>query len=549
MKTALLVSGGGFQGLTLIRALQELPDVRVIVCDLYPENIARYICHDYVVVPPLSDADAFTRALLEIVDREKVDVVFPSTALELMALSQLKAKLQAHGAQVAVSDEKLLGQLLDKQSTHAFLCAAGLPVPPLVDPLAFDYALPLFGRPRHGWGGRETILLHSADEARGYHSELSTHVWTPWLAQFEEFSADFAIGVNGDVSPIVLRRRLRTSGGFAVISESVADATLAEMAQRTAGCISHAGGCGLFNVQMLRPTTGRPFISDVNPRIGTSATHALTEGVNLPGFFMDCPVASVDAGPTIHRMGKTIRVLKDIAVPHLAQPPKGIVFDLDDTLVDHKLWMLRKLEAIYAETFSRHVDEAAFLMGAAQLIDEGERALLIDRLLATLSLPATLRDSAIAAYRAAIVTDTPLFADVAPTLAAFKAAGLPVAILTDNPPATQKAKLQHAPALHGVNAVVYAREHGIEKPAPTGFLQAARALNIDPRQLVMIGDNYFRDGIGAVQAGYMHALIVRREGGFLSPHAGIAARVATQTNNRIHMVDSLLSACHACRAL
>jgi FMN phosphatase YigB (HAD superfamily) len=300
---------------------------------------------------------------------------------------------------------------------------------------------------------------------------------------------------------------------------------------------------------MLRPATGTPFISDVNPRIGTSATHALTEGVNLPGFFMNSPVASSDASPKPRRMGKTIRVLKDIAIPHLAQPPKGVVFDLDDTLVDHKLWMLRKLEATYAETFSRHIDEAAFLMGAAQLIDEGERALLIDRLLATLSLPATLRDGAIAAYRAAIVTETPLFADVPQTLATFKAAGLPVAILTDNPPATQKTKLQYAPALHEVNAVVYAREYGVEKPAPTGFLEAARALNIDPRQLVMIGDNYFRDGVGAVQAGYMHALIVRREGGFLSPHAGIAARMAKETSTRIHMVDSLLSACHACHAL
>jgi hypothetical protein len=61
----------------------------------------------------------------------------------------------------------------------------------------------------------------------------------------------------------------------------------------------------------------------------------------------------------------------------------------------------------------------------------------------------------------------------------------------------------------------------------------------------MIGDNYFRDGVGAVQAGYMHALIVRRDGIFLSPHAGIASHLAAAVP-RIDMVDSLSSAGHAC---
>lgn len=546
MKTALVVNGGGFQGLSLVSALQQHRDTRVIVCDLYPENITFYVCHDYLVAPPISDIQGFASFLLDTVKREGVDAIFPATALELHALSQLKAQLRARGALVAVAEEKLLSLLLDKQSTHQFLRAADLPVPELVDPLAFSYDQPLFGRPRHGWGGRGTIVVYSLDEAHRYHCKLSAYVWTPWLAQFQEFSADFAIGVHGDISPIVLRRRLRTSGGFAVISESVTDAVLGDIAQRSANKISDAGGCGLFNVQMLQVGTGGPFVSDVNPRIGTSATHALAEGINLPGFFMD----SADAMPItlmpVRKIGKTIRVLKDIVIPRLAHPPKGVVFDLDDTLVDHKSWMLQKLEAIYPETFSGHVDEAAFLIHAAQLIDEGERALLIDRLLALLALPITLRDSAIAAYRAATVSDTPLFPDVLPMLAALKAAGLPMAILTDNPAASQKAKMQHAPGLRDIDAVIYAREHGNEKPHSAGFLQAACALSTEPRHLVMIGDNYFRDGIGAVQAGYMHALIVRREGGFLSPHAGIAMRIRSQSTSKVDVVDSLLSARHAC---
>lgn len=546
MKTALVVNGGGYQGLTLIQALLQHRDTRVIVCDVYPENVTRYLCHDYLVAPPLADTEDFARFLLRTVEREGVDVIFPATALELIALSQLQTQLTAHGALVAITEQDLLSRLLDKRGTHAFLHAAGLPVPELVDPLTFHYEQALFGRPRHGWGGRGTAIFRSGAEMRGFQGDLSTYVWTPWLDRFEEFSADFAIGLDGGISPLVLRRRLRTSGGFAVISESAADAAMGEIAQQLAGCISSAGGRGLFNVQMLQPDAGVAFVSDVNPRMGTSATHALAEGVNLPGFFIDSTNPMISKPVPARKMIKTVRVLKDLVIPHLAGVPKGIVFDLDDTLVDHKLWMLRKLEAIFPSVFSDHVDESTFLICAAQLVDEGERSHLIDRLLVLLALPTALRESAVAAYRDAIVADTPLFADVAPMLTALKAAGLPVAILTDNPPATQRAKLRHSPTLLGVDAVIYAREYGGEKPDGPGFLEAARAISLAPHELVMIGDNYFRDGIGAVRAGYMHALIIRRDGGFLSPHPGIAKRIPCEMTGKIDMLDSLLSARHAC---
>jgi FMN phosphatase YigB (HAD superfamily) len=544
MKTVLVVSGGGFQGLALVQALQRLTGIRVIVCDIHAENPVRYVCQDYIVSPPLADEDAFAGFLLDVVARERVCAVFPATAYELVTLSRLKRRLATEGALVAVSDEGLLTKLLDKLGAHEWLRTAGLPVPEMHDPLAFDFRRPLFGRPRHGWGGRGTTILHSLEEARDSRVDLQACIWTEWLGDFEEYSADFAIDTHGNVSPIALRKRLRASGGFAVVSESVADASLEDIAGRAALALGRAGGQGLFNVQILRPLHGAPFISDVNPRIGTSSTHAMAEGLNLPGFFLAEGRPAAHASPD-RKMVKSARILKDIIVPRLARAPAGVVFDLDDTLVDHKLWMLRKIEAIYPEVFSGRVDMTSFLLCAARLIDEGERARLIDRVLADLSLPATLQDEAIEAYRSATVPDTPLFSDVAPLLLRLKAAGMATAILTDNPPATQRDKISHAPALQGVDAVVYAREHGGEKPHAAGFLQAADMLSMEPGQLVMIGDNYFRDGVGAVQAGYMHALIVRRDGIFLSPHAGIASHLAAAVP-RIDMVDSLSSAGHAC---
>jgi HAD superfamily hydrolase (TIGR01549 family) len=546
MKTALVVSGGGFQGLGIVRALQQLDRTRVLVCDVNAEHLVRYVCGECFVAPPLADEGAFGTFLIEMTRREHVDVIFPATAHELPVLARLKGPLTDLGADVAVATERLTTTLLDKLLTHQFLEEAGVPVPGLLDPLTCDYAQPLFGRPREGWGGRGTLLLHGRDDALAHRDGFATHVWSRWLPAFEEFSADFAIDRHGNTSPLVLRKRLRTSGGFAVISASTCDPLIAELAQRTASAIAAAGGCGIYNAQMIAPTDSAAFVSDVNPRTGTSATHALAEGINLPGFFLGAGVCRQTTEVPARRMATTVRVLEDIVVPQLRSLPDGIVFDLDDTLVKHKEWMLEKLQLTYTDLFSPWVERSSFLTCAAQLIDEGERAFLIDRLLSMLALPESLRTAAMDAYREAVVAETPLFADVETTLKALKEASLPMAILTDNPPATQRSKIRQARALDCIDAVVCSREHGGEKPASTAFLQAAQALNLAPSQLVMIGDNYFRDGVGAIRAGFMHALIIRRNGAFLSPDESLAAVVPTAVRSHIDVVDSLLSARHAC---
>ncbi|GAB3780997.1 HAD-IA family hydrolase [Dyella agri] len=546
MKTALVVSAGGFQGLGIVRALQQLDRTRVLVCDVHAEHLVRYVCGECFVAPPLADERAFETFLLGLARHEHVDAIFPATAYELPTLARLRNPLADLGATVAVAGEELTTTLLDKLLTQQFLDAADLPVPELLDPLAHDYAQPLFGRPREGWGGRGTVLLRNREAALVHQADFATHVWSTWLPAFEEYSADFAIDPHGHISPIVLRQRLRTSGGFAVISISVRDPLIVTLAQRTAAAIAAAGGCGIYNTQIIAPPDGSAIVSDVNPRTGTSATHALAEGINLPGFFLGTGATTPVPDLPTRRAVKTIRVLDDIVVPQLHPTPRGIVFDLDDTLVKHKEWMLEKLQLIYPEVFSSRVDRSDFLLCAAQLIDEGERAFLIDRLLAMLALPESLRTAAVDAYRAAVVASTPLFSDVEATLKTLKAAGLPLAILTDNPPETQRVKIRQAQALGSIDAVVYSREHGGEKPAPAAFLQAAHALGIDPAQLVMVGDNYFRDGVGAIRAGYMHALIIRRNGTFLSSNEALAATVPDAISRRIDVLDSLLSVRHAC---
>jgi len=538
MRSALVVSGGGFQGQALVDMLACVDGVRTIVADLYAENINRHRCAGFVQVPPLADADGFAAALVAAINHHGVGHVFPATERELLPLSRLQAGLAASGVDVAVCDTGLLEALLDKERAGRLLADAGLPVQQPVAPAGHDFATPLFGKPRRGWGGHGTLVLRDAAGLASLAASGadSGYVWLPFVESFVEYSGDFCIRRDGAISPLTVRRRERTSGGYSIISVSERPEAVIGILEATTRLLRERGGRGLFNVQVIVPEGGQPFVSDVNPRVGTSAVHALLEGNNLAGFYIEpasprpAPLAPV----------RSIRFLATAAIPVLEQRPRGLVLDLDDTLLDHKLWVASKLGLAIDAVASAWDDPETIHEVALRLIDEGERAALIDRLAAHFDWEESRRLQLLEAYRAATPAQAPLYPDVEPTLTALHQAGVRLALLTDNPVPGQRAKIAASPLLSSITTPVFSRLAGGEKPRLAAFQAAAAALDLPCSSLCMVGDNYFRDIVGACRAGFAHAFLLQRGGGFIQSHPALRRQLGLGLDEgKVHVVDNL----------
>ena len=528
-----VICGGGFQGQGIVEAIHAVPGARAIIVDSTRDALGELVADRYVQAPPLEPAAAFDDFLVSTVAAEHINLVLPATQRELPRLALAASRLQQAGARVAVCPPALLETLLDKRHLYAALAQAGLPVQPLVA-LEPGAPFPLFGRPRAGWGGHDSLRLEALDQAneREVQALAESHVFVRWLGQFDELSADFAIDFQQRLSPITLRRRVRTSVGFAVISDSVDDPQALAVVRVLGEWLAARQGCGLFNVQLLRTPDGQRWLSDVNPRHGTSSGHALAEGNNLVGFLLG---VSARAEPT--RAVRTLRPLRQEVIPQLP-PIRGVVFDLDDTLLDHKQWMLARM-TLAAAALADEVPPAALRVQTYIALEEGEHARLIDVVAAGLGRE-DLRDRLLAAYRAAVPAQAPLFPEVRDVLRTLRAQGLRLGLLTDNPPASQRAKLAAAPGLaEAFDALVFTREHGAEKPARGPFEAAAAALRLPPEQLLMVGDNPARDALGAITAGYASCLLVCRPGARFQVHAGLLARCAPDVAPRTWTADDL----------
>jgi carbamoyl-phosphate synthase large subunit len=123
-----LVSAAGAPGTAaLLRGLRENGEreLRLVGTDMSERSVGRHLCDAFHLVPAGSD-EGFPDAILEIVDREKVDVVLPQSSFDLEGLS---AHRERFPVPVLVSGPDTIHRSNDKAETYAFLHRIGAPAP------------------------------------------------------------------------------------------------------------------------------------------------------------------------------------------------------------------------------------------------------------------------------------------------------------------------------------------------------------------------------------------------------------------------------------
>ena len=524
LPAVLVLSGGGFQGLAVVRLLSEGDGYRIVVADTHDTGATAPFADRFLRLPPVAERRAFAEALRETCRVEGVRLALPSTDHELEALAEGRDDLEASGVSVAVCDPPLLARLRDKAAVYAGLAEAGLPV--LAPVFPEKAALPLIGKPRHGWGGRGVVVARSAADLGALTpDECRARVWQPFLEGAEEVSADFAIRRDGEVPRVGLRLRVRTAGGFAIVSDTVEDAEVESLVRRFASWAAERGGRGLFNVQVLR-SGGARFVSDVNPRLGTSAVHWRGSGFN-PVLTICAEAGIAPTGAGVASPPVRVRTVRHLAEVTLASGPpsvdvEGVVFDLDDTLIPAKRFMRERLESAL-ESFLAGPERDRARREGLRVLEEGPRDRLIDALAEAMGWSPERRDELLRVYRSSWPRSCATYPDVKPALDALRRRGLRLGLLTDNPPDTQRRKLEAAGLLPFLDAAVFSAEVGAEKPDGRGFARVAETLGLEPGRLGMAGDNPHRDLAGAAQAGYARLFWLRRDGASSSFDPALAA--------------------------
>jgi carbamoyl-phosphate synthase large subunit len=124
--TTVLVTASGAPGTAaLLRGLRDNGEreVRLVGVDMSERSIGKHLCDAFHLVPPGSDP-GFADAVLDVVERESVDVVLPQSSFDLPGLAEARERFPVP---VLVSSPETVRRSNDKAETYSLLQRIGVP--------------------------------------------------------------------------------------------------------------------------------------------------------------------------------------------------------------------------------------------------------------------------------------------------------------------------------------------------------------------------------------------------------------------------------------
>jgi putative hydrolase of the HAD superfamily len=195
-------------------------------------------------------------------------------------------------------------------------------------------------------------------------------------------------------------------------------------------------------------------------------------------------------------------------------PPRAVLFDLDDTLFDHRGASRAALAAVHRRhagasdfhEFERHhariLEELHLeVLAGARGLDDARRE-RFRRVFAAvgISLSGGDADAVAAAYRAGYVPSWRAVEGAIDLVTAIRARAR-VGVISNNLIDETREKLIFCRLAPLVDAVVVSGDEGISKPDPRIFQTALERLGVERDEAVMFGDSWAADIVGAARAG------------------------------------------------
>ena len=254
----------------------------------------------YLVPPTAAEPDAFERALLEIVARERVDLVIPCRDDDVLFLAGLRDRRPELAPRLLCGGAETARAVSDKWLGAQFSAQHGLPFAPSIAggngaelaAFAREHGFPLIAKPRRGYASQDVYLISSEEQLgrvlarEGWIvqkylgdpksvAEFRQKIEVSGIPLYHTFqglkhSIQALVAPDGAIAHVICTRNvsiMRRSKRVEVDSDPAAPA----IGERCARAFSAAGWRGPLNIQCQRSPEGPLLIHEFNGRF-TGAT-------------------------------------------------------------------------------------------------------------------------------------------------------------------------------------------------------------------------------------------------------------------------------------
>jgi carbamoyl-phosphate synthase large subunit len=333
--------GGAAVGNQVLKALRLAErKYRFVAADANQQNLKLARAGTGYVVPPASDPHYFD-TILEICNKERVQIVVPGSEPESKLLIRFREKLRRSGILLLTNDARVIDLCMDKMATYQFLTDHGFPAPRSVlveseADLRVPAGYPLIVKPARDSGGSKNVFIaQKEDELLFFARYLLRYTHAVLIQEYvgtpeEEYTVGVLSGFDGELlGSVALRRFLCDAlstrlaapnftgrsdlGDELVVSSGFSHGTIQDFGEIRRKCEEIAvalGSRGPLNIQ-CRVANGVLFPFELNPRFsGSTSLRALT-GFNEPDLLIRRELRGEKCPRPRFKEGVILRSLKE----------------------------------------------------------------------------------------------------------------------------------------------------------------------------------------------------------------------------------------------
>lgn len=274
---------------------------KVVATDMQLSAPALQVADVKLQVPAVYDPK-YVDITLQICKEQKIDTLLSLNDLELPILAENKAKFEAEGVKVIVSDPSVIDIAFDKYKTAQWVESLGLKSPKTYVRLedakhaleTGELHFPLFMKPRWGSGSIGLASIADMEELDIYYHLLMKQVKKTILATAsvgdeyimiqekltgKEFGLDVMNDLEGNNVAVSVKQKLAMRAGETDKAVTLDLPEVREIGHKIGTALKHIGN---LDVDVMQNESGEYCVLELNPRFGGGFPFSYEAGVNLP---------------------------------------------------------------------------------------------------------------------------------------------------------------------------------------------------------------------------------------------------------------------------
>lgn len=274
---------------------------KVVATDMQLSAPALQVADVKLQVPAVYDPK-YVDITLQICKEQKIDALLSLNDLELPILAENKARFEAEGVKVIVSDPSVIDIAFDKYKTAQWIESLGLKSPKTYVCLeeakhalqTGDLHFPLFMKPRWGSGSIGLESIADMEELDIYYHLLMKKIKKTILATAsvgdeyiliqekltgKEFGLDVMNDLEGNNVAVSVKQKLAMRAGETDKAVTVDLPEVRKIGHKIGSALKHIGN---LDVDVMQNEKGEYCVLELNPRFGGGFPFSYEAGVNLP---------------------------------------------------------------------------------------------------------------------------------------------------------------------------------------------------------------------------------------------------------------------------